>query len=351
MSDMVSFDYEENPKQQKRVPKRKKQVGNLSFNERLVDLWYRFLERTFAPGCYYIGQDVKIPDYPKTKDIDCPSQITITSEKKNASFGLDIELFLRSGSVFRDAVETRKILWKTLVFFKPIPIANSSVRIALGRRCFIENDTIVIQGPTQDYTASYALNVPGDIADVLRIIEIGFLNKRESISCQRLGYGVGTTAGKMVRWEIEEGKDGTSNLKIIVDDSNKKVMPNIIDADEDSGVLDEKKAYVTRPSTRIVDGIQITSGEKASLVRATIGTLRKPLVHTILTLPTGSDTMTLHTEDVKLVVSALKAFNNLGPMVSSQGSEMDELYRGKDAIYLKWHRGWSNSKGKGDHHG
>jgi len=41
-------------------------------------------------------------------------------------------------------------------------------------------------------------------------------------------------------------------------------------------------------------------------------------------------------------VNALTALNDLSPNGFHRGLEMDELYRGKEAIYLKWHRGWSN---------
>ena len=330
----VSYDWEANRVDQNKILGFEKQASNLSFRDRLADSWYRFLERTFAPGCYYIGSDVKIPDYPRTKDIDCPSKLTITSEKKNASFGVDIELVVRFGSIFRDAVETHKILGKKLVFFRPIHIENSSVRIALGRRSFIENDTVVLQGSISKDVVTYGLNIPGDIIQVLRNTEFHFKNSKEYVSSS---YQSETTypAGKLVSWELEEG-NGTSNLKISVDDLITNVIPNILTPSEVENVSSVSS------STRIVGGIKIVRGETASLVKTTKGTVEKPLVHTTLTLPKGSGTLTVSTEDAKLVVNALTALNNLSPNGFHRGLEMDELYRGKEAIYLKWHRGWSN---------
>jgi hypothetical protein len=335
----VSYNWEESPNQ-RRVPKFEKQASNLSFRERLVDSWYRFLERTFAPGCYYIGSDYGAAlccgkAYGMDgEEIVTPSQLAISSEKKNASFGVDIELVVKFGSIFRDAVETHKILSKKLVFFRPIHIEDSSVRIAIGKRSFIENDTVVLKGSTNEDVVTYGLNIPGDIMQILRNTEFHFKNNKEYVSSS---YQSEPTypAGKLVSWELEE-VNGTSNLKINVDDLITELIPNILTPSEVENVSSVSS------STRIVGGIKIVRGETASLVKITKGTVEKPLVHTTLTLPKKSGTLTLSTEDAKLVVNALTALNDLRPHGFHRGLEMDELYRGKEAIYLKWHRGWSN---------
>ena len=343
----VSYDWEANRVDQKKILGFEKQASNLSFRDRLADSWYRFLERTFAPGCYYIGSDYGAAlccgkAYGMDgEEIVTPSQLTISSEKKNASFGIDIELVVKFGSIFRDAVETHKILGKKLVFFRPIHIENSSVRIALGRRSFIENDTVVLQGSTSEDVVAYGLNIPGDITQVLRNTEFHFLKNKEYVSSFYWSEPI-YPAGKLVSWELEE-VNGTSNLKINVDDLITNVIPNILSPSEvgaDNTIVNN--VALVSSSTRIVGGIKIVRGETASLVKTTKGTVEKPLVHTTLTLPKGSGTLTVSTEDAKLVVNALTALNDLSPHGFHRGLEMDELYRGEEAIYLKWHRGWSN---------
>jgi hypothetical protein len=338
----VSFDDGEESPNQKKVPKFETQASNLSFRERLVDSWHRFLERTLAPGCYYIGLDYGAAlccgkAYGTDgEEIVTPSQLTIISEKKNDSFGVDIELLVKFGSIFRDAVEIHKVLGKKFVFFRPIHIENSSIRIAIGRRSFIENDTVVLNGSTSEDVVAYRLNIPGDIMQVLRNTNFHVLKDKEHVSSFCRSEPI-YPARKLVSWELEE-VNGTSNLKINVDDLITNVIPNILSPSEVGNVA------LVSSSTLIVGGIKIVRGETASFVKITKGTVEKPLVYTTLTLPKGSGTLTLSTEDAKLVVDALKALNDLSSYGFYRGMEMDELYRGKEAIYLKWHRGWSNSK-------
>jgi hypothetical protein len=218
----------------RQAPKSKKQASNMSFKHRLIDVWYQILECAFAPGCYYIGKDVadkmplqrcqpRLSSVPVTILPSEASRIAILSEKKK-SFGVDVSLMLHPGPAFGNSVVSHRVLGSMLYFFKPIPIEGSPVKIALGRRSFCENDTVVFDGtvPSEEHSVNVPnVNVPNYIASALRSAQFYSEQQERVACCLSSPYSSGEP---IVKTEKTDNGDGTSKLKIDVSDSIVKAL-------------------------------------------------------------------------------------------------------------------------------
>lgn len=394
-------------------PKFQKKAGNLSLLEKIADRWYRFLERIFAPGCYYIGKDVasKLPR-PDLNLGKIPSRLVVNSEAASASFGVNVVLMLLPGMIFGNAVVIVPFRRWRLCFFRPISMEGSPVKIALGRRSFVEGDTIVLDGTipasnTGEY--AYALNVPNYIAKTLRSLTFWFgttakyqpcgvrrilatdgaksaiaassehifeyVNCRLSSSCSR--------GESVVSCVLSDKGDGTAELKVMCASRIVKVLPDVIKDDYD-GNLPVKIGC----AKRFCSGYIISRGDKTEVLEQEVRMPKKDseesqyvptppgveigvrleelgpsmkleygeadaveqkagegLVQTqrTIVLAEGLAVLQLPLDKGRSVATALKAFSeNVSSIPLPQAELMDELFTGENALYLRWHRGWSN---------
>lgn len=319
----------------------RKQKSNLRFLDRIKDSWYRLLEWAYGGNCYFIGKDIATSLLLR-KDRKVQSRVLVFSEARSDSFGVNQRMSLETGFVFGNAVQIRKFLWTKLYFFKPITIEGTPIKLALARRCFVENDTIVLDGRINEFY----LNLPSHMAAVLRSLAFDIedssdwpLNVKEVVGCH-ISY---PTVQKLVGIVCvrTDNEDGTSKLSISCAGDTKvleRIMPTVLEVDVEpfgeASVASSEKRVPLPNLKRFACGYNFTRGETTGFTDATHETFALANRHGALLMPT---------EEAKNLERALKALSDSVCLGPTDPIALDEVYVGDKAIYLRWHRGWTNA--------
>lgn len=301
---VVEFD---NYNKNSRVPKKGKRTSNLSFLEKLKDLWFKCLEHLFAKGCFYIGKSIRDKIMEGEGPASCPA-ISVVTKEKDKDFGVNARIFLNSTKSFKGNIVKVPVLWGklgNLYFFKPIQNKEISLAFAISKRSFFDGETIVFDG--MNLGNEYHLNLPQNILNILE----------------------GTTSGgrpSSPLIEIVRERNENDTTVIIDCKQTDKVFIPIIFVDDQGGVT--RKEY----SKRSVCGYSVVRGDKTEV----------DFKHKLIKLAEGTTTLSLGHDDANELFKVLTSFNNTYGLFYG-GDEIDELYYGKDALYGRWHRWWTNS--------
>jgi len=254
------------------------------------------------------------------------SRFVICNEKKPVSFGVDVNVLFIPGKIFSEAVVVVPVWWGKLYFFRPIQVEGGPVKIAIGKRSFVEGDTIVLDGTewTGD-NSGYSLNLPSHIVAALRSLRFVNNSEGEKAICDSLSMP-STRGFSVVSCAFTLKGDGTVELVVKCTPKLSIVLPDIV------VVANQEKNEMTKIgyAKRFCVGYIITRGLKTAVLGREI------------VLAEGESVLNLPLDEAKNVARALKAFDetvSMVPLLPSRG--LDEMFCGEDALYLRWHRDWT----------
>ena len=364
--------------------KSKKRKSNMEFRDRMSDRWHQFLERIFSKGCYYIGKDIALallknadPIMRFDVDVDMSgNSLAVLYARKTESFGLNVDIYLRSGYILAEAIRKVHVLGIPLYFFSPIHVdvgcdtldSKKDVRIAIGKHSFVDGNTIVFDGHpfiTHDFCVFNHLNLPNHIVSVLR--SIVFKNYAPVISYPQSSF-VKKMENQLWADRSDDLNSGTPDLnpmseltvhclsvpikKILIAKEGVSEWP-----DENNRLNEEDRKYeIAGDIPRLVGGFVFASGDKIEFADVPYPTMpscvyegntkQDNIKHRVYTLPVKYEGFKLAVGEASFVLpkdkairlqKALSALNDNMCLGQIEGLELDELYC-TDEVFKAWHR-------------